>query len=317
MTAAWNRLRSCVVGRCWQPESFELVPDPVLRREIQRILQETAEDLEHLVALLERFDVEVSRPHIPQNCEWYRFPPMCPGDYMVSMLGKIYHCLPAGEFMFYQDVLKKFSATHDIIVTENSGICQAMTLLLPDRLIYADPQGIGHNQAKAWWQERMDRPVYRFYDHGHLDGWFCVPTPGLLLSGTDHARPGLLDLARDFLFPGYLIVECDINEGWGRGFRKWCSESRSWAVSDQIWSQELERFINQYLSAWTGNSQETLFEVNSLVIDRHNIVMTHCSDATYRALLDHRVTPHIVPWRHGWLWDAGINCVTFAVHRED
>jgi len=316
--AAWSRARSCVIGRCWHPGSFDLINDIQTRTQLQRIARETNEDLDHLADIIQDLGVDVYRPDVEDAHDVRQFPPMCPGDNMLSLSGKIYHSLSDDNLRYYQSVLAIMNRHHPVIATDNLSACQAMSQMREDRVVYAQYANQDRLTVADWWHTHSHLECFQFYDHGHLDGWFCAPAPDLILSGVDPVRPALLELARNFLFPACTVIECHIDHPHKLNFQHWYQGSeQSWSLQQEIWSQNLQDFINRYLTAWTGNSQETLFEINSFVVDRHNIVMTHCSDTTYQALQERQITPHIVPWRHGLLWDAGINCVTFAIHRED
>jgi hypothetical protein len=317
MNVAWHRLRSCVVGRCWQPDLIDFDTDKDTLHRLQQILHETAEDLDHLAKVLTNFDVKVYRPSVSRPKSFLDSPPMCLGDYAIILHHKILHSLDTGSQEPYQNIFKILSSDFEILFTDNASACQAMSLFTGKHVVYTTWPEQSTEYAQRWWQQHTNIVAYRFYDDVHLDGWFCTPTEGLLLSGTDTARPSLMSSARSFLFSGYQVIDCDFVRPTEFSIHRWASSEHSWSVPKSIWSQKLQKFVDHYLTTWTGNSQETLFEVNSLVVDRHNIIMSHCSETTYQVLREHEITPHIVPWRHGLFWDSGVQCVTFALVRED
>jgi len=61
----WDPLRVCVVGKSYPPEFYSFIKNPRLRSLFERIATETEEDFQNLVALLERFNVQVVRPNVP------------------------------------------------------------------------------------------------------------------------------------------------------------------------------------------------------------------------------------------------------------
>ena len=62
--------------------------------------------------------------------------------------------------------------------------------------------------------------------------------------------------------------------------------------------------------------EETVFDVNMLIIDPKNVMVFNYNKQVFDALDRYGITPHIVPFRHRYFWDGGIHCVTLDLHRE-
>jgi len=66
---------------------------------------------------------------------------------------------------------------------------------------------------------------------------------------------------------------------------------------------------------WLGNPTETVFEVNMLVVDDHNIICGAYDQQAWNYFESIDVTPHLVDFESRMFWDAGIHCVTSDIYR--
>jgi N-dimethylarginine dimethylaminohydrolase len=79
--------------------------------------------------------------------------------------------------------------------------------------------------------------------------------------------------------------------------------------------QQLESWMVEF-GHWVGFVEESVFDVNVLVINEKNIICTNYDKNVFGALDSHGITPHIVNFRHRYFWDGGLHCITSDVHRE-
>jgi hypothetical protein len=64
----WDPLQVCLVGRTYPPEFYSWINDPVTRQRFETLAQETEEDYQVLIKLLEKkFGVRVLRPEFPTD----------------------------------------------------------------------------------------------------------------------------------------------------------------------------------------------------------------------------------------------------------
>jgi N-dimethylarginine dimethylaminohydrolase len=145
---------------------------------------------------------------------------------------------------------------------------------------------------------------------GHVDGCFTPVKPGLIISRNDMET-------YDKTFPGWEVVyirhEPDSLYEFG-DVRT--SKQGSWLIPNTKADDELIEFVEKYLNGWTGNIIETNFDVNSLVIDENNILVSEYNKTAFDAYERYGVTPHIVSLRHKFFWDSGLSCMTTELHRE-
>ena len=80
--------------------------------------------------------------------------------------------------------------------------------------------------------------------------------------------------------------------------------------------QAVVNVVESWLGHWTGYVEETVFDINMLIIDLKNVIVFNYNKQVFDALDRYGVTPHIVPFRHRYFWDRGIHCITSDLHRE-
>ena len=75
-------------------------------------------------------------------------------------------------------------------------------------------------------------------------------------------------------------------------------------------------YVETYLKDWVGYVEETVFEVNMLSINEETILVNNYNKTVFDFLERHKINPVIVPFRHRWFWDGGVDCVTQDLYRE-
>ena len=60
---------------------------------------------------------------------------------------------------------------------------------------------------------------------------------------------------------------------------------------------------------------ETVFDVNMLVVDEKNVIVSAHNDQVESACARYGVNVHVSPFRHKYFWDAGIHCITNDLDR--
>jgi hypothetical protein len=119
-------------------------------------------------------------------------------------------------------------------------------------------------------------------------------------------------------FPGWEVVYLP-GQSWARvkPFLKLKEKNKGrWWIPGFEHDNAVIDCIEQWLSHWTGFVEETVFDVNMLVIDEKNVVCNNYNEQVFAAFERHGVTPHIVNFRHRYFWDGGLHCITSDLHRE-
>jgi hypothetical protein len=157
-------------------------------------------------------------------------------------------------------------------------------------------------------------PEYRWHivdTGGHSDATYCPVKPGLIVSLQD-----VPSYAKTF--PGWEVVYLP-GQSWAkvRPFLNLKEKNGGkWWVPGEELNDEFTNFVEIWLDHWVGYVEETVFDVNILVIDEKNVVVNNYNEEVFRALEQHGVTAHIVNFRHRYFWDGGLHCITADVHRE-
>lgn len=321
--SGFQPLKSCIVGRSYPPEFYSQIKNPKIRSVLERIAIETEEDYQKLVKLLESFGVNVYRPDIdpdnnfgtymldlPDGRKWYQPPPMNPRDDLLVSGNNLFVNRPWGDGYrdFYDHILE--CADGNIIhsrdhpeITTFAG--PSVTRVGQD--IYFDTPQFHPDLVDRFFNQYRSRIVKT---GGHSDAVFCPVTPGLIVSLWD------VPTYRD-TFPGWEVVYLP-NQSWHaiEPFLELKKKNQGkWWIPGEEKNDELIDFVNAWLNDWVGYVEETVFDVNMLVIDEKNIICNNYNKKTFDAFERHGVTPHVCNFRHRYFWDGGLHCITLDLHR--
>lgn len=146
---------------------------------------------------------------------------------------------------------------------------------------------------------------------GHTDGVFCPVCPGLIIS--------LMDIPTYAnTFPDWEVVYLP-GQSWAavQSFTDLKMKNQGkWWIPGFEYDQDVINTVETWLSNWVGYVEETVFDVNMLIIDPKNVMVFNYNKQVFDALERYGITPHIVPFRHRYFWDGGIHCITADLHRE-
>ena len=146
---------------------------------------------------------------------------------------------------------------------------------------------------------------------GHSDGTYCPVCPGLIISLHDVPT-------YKHTFPDWEVVYLP-GQSWHAitPFLKLKKQNAGkWWIPGFEQDNDVINVVEQWLGHWTGYVEETVFDVNMLIIDPKNVMVFNYNKQVFDALERYGITPHIVPFRHRYFWDGGIHCVTSDLHRE-
>lgn len=165
-----------------------------------------------------------------------------------------------------------------------------------------------HNKVKS---EFPNHKVSCYEINAHIDGCFCPIRPGLILSLT-----GIQNY--DKTFPGWeIIYHEDSNLASRLEFNELRAKNNGkWWLPGTVVDDEFIEFVETYLDRWTGFVEESVFDVNILMVDQNNAICSNFNDSTLEALFRHDVNPIKVNFRHRFFWDGGIHCITNDIYRE-
>lgn len=353
----WDPLRVCIVGRSYSPKFYDYVKNKKVRQVFYRIAEETEEDYQKLIKLLESFNVEILRPDVSDNHLDYiqnnmvHPPPMTPRD-NTAMIGNNFY-IDARDFRNRWEemrgadwpdcpddfseipewILEECRQEHNLIwsredqtykniiqymkkhsnVIMNKNINTAMTTRVGKDLYF----GTTHRNQDMSEVKKNAQTMFNNYrchvieTEGHTDGCFCPVVPGLIVS--------LLDMPTyENTFPGWEVVYCQ-NESWHKVKNfldlKEKNAGKWWVPGEEL-NEDFTNFVESWMNHWVGYVEETVFDVNMLVIDEKNVVCNNYNQEVFDALSRYGITPHLVNFRHRYFWDGGLHCITSDLHRD-
>ena len=316
----WDPLKVCVVGRSYPPEFYSWIEKSAVRSLFERIAIETEEDYQNIIKKLESFGVEILRPDLPKNTfvnGKFVAPPMTPRDYTVMVGNKFYNDSNSRHGYGYKDPLSKIlnhiKSVGNQIITRR-GITSGATCARIGKDLYFGTQTYTENIPNLLIQ--LNQEFVNTRNHvvntgGHSDGTYCPVCPGLIISLKD--VPTYADT-----FPGWEVVYLP-HQSWSmvKDFLTLKKKNAGkWWIPGFEHNQDVVDTVEQWLGHWTGYVEETVFDVNMLIIDPKNVIVFNYNKQVFDALDRYGITPHVVPFRHRYFWDGGIHCITSDLHRE-
>ena len=146
---------------------------------------------------------------------------------------------------------------------------------------------------------------------GHTDATFCPIKPGLILTVDSNSE-------YNSTFPEWDVVELP-GESWtkvGPFLSLKEKNGGKWWVPGEELNNDFTDFVESWLNHWVIYAEESVFDVNILVIDEENVICNGYNKIAFDAFERHGVTPHIVNFRHRYFWDGGLHCITLDIDRE-
>ena len=173
-----------------------------------------------------------------------------------------------------------------------------------------------YSQNQIQYQTQIDNEFVNTRNHivntgGHSDAVYCPVCPGLIISLRD--VPTYANT-----FPGWEVVYLP-GQSWNKIHPFLRLKERNhgrWWIPGFEHDNDVINVVEQWLGHWTGYVEETVFDVNMLIIDPKNVMVFNYNKLVFDTLNRYGITPHIVPFRHRYFWDGGIHCVTSDLHRE-
>jgi hypothetical protein len=331
---SWQPLEECIVGRCYTPDYFDFIIDEQVRRQLQKILHETTEDLDALSDLLRSHGVVVRRPRLIDRDEFQRRiqrgddiprPPLTPRDWQITLGQRLLRVCPVPEL----DLLSRYYRIQQpgsVIDAHANGVydpgavlngASASCVVRVGRDIFFDNSDFLRPEQSRWIIEHALGPEYRVHEavtDGHGDAVFAILKPGVILSSRHDVN---LDFDRDF--PGWEVCRIWDSSIWAAmevGKFKHENNPGPWYLQGETPTAEFKRYVDTYLTTWTGYVAETVFDVNCLVLDESHVIFSAYNQTVFDFCERHNITPIISELRHSYFWDGGISCCTQDIRRR-
>jgi len=326
----FDPLKVCIVGSCYSKDYAEAIPDPTVRNSLSRIFDETCEDLAALSDLLITNGVEVLRPELPMLVDEFKaaskraqqltIPPLHMRDWIITLDDTtcFFHHFD-GTFNIKRELESRGQKTWLIQGEyeprlDGSCIAKIGRDIIFDSTDFFGWEGINKIIKGTGLDVKDKFKLHTLATDGHCDGVFAAVNPGVLLT-TYHVDDTAYDMFRGW--KRYNVH--DPSTAQLHEFKKFSQKNGvngRYFVSQLNEPAKFASFVDTYLTDWVGYVEETVFEVNCLVIDRKNIIVSNHHPVVWKMCDEHGITPHIVKLRHKWFFDGGLHCFTSDVHRD-
>jgi hypothetical protein len=213
----------------------------------------------------------------------------------------------------YNKIFDQIKEQGNIVDTTSHMVNGAMCARIGKDLYFGTDS---YNQDITAYKTTLDTEFISTRNHivntgGHSDATYCPVTPGLIISLND--VPTYANT-----FPGWEVVYLP-GQSWAKitPFLDLKRKNKGkWWIPGFEQDQDVVDVVETWLGHWTGYVEETVFDVNMLMIDPKNVIVFNYNKQVFDALDRYGITMHIVPFRHRYFWDGGIHCVTSDLHRE-
>ena len=335
------------MGDTYDPDQVSQLLNHPNPSKFNQILEETKQDLDQLADFLKQGNIEVMRPDVYQYYDPVNMPefdvqfpiaPIVPRDALLVMGRTILQTYTSYtdryfdaisyykifESMFQQGyrwisqpapMLENLNTEDDWFVNDRTYKDRLMdrvlwhtaTMFKAGDAIIVNNEGPGSASGLEWC--RRELPEYRFVNNtasrckgfGHIDHGFIMIDDDTVI----HAG---MEWVPECLHTKQLI---DVSD---------CLPELKMDRFVQDYAEAKNRmdidWVNKYLDNWRGYNQEVCFDLNVLIIDRHNIVFARHIPKLFAKLKSLHIDCHVVPQRHYLFWDGGIHCSTLDVKRK-
>jgi hypothetical protein len=312
-------LKEIWLGDCYPVAWYDHLPNEIADP-FRQITEWTKEDTGKLQKFLESQGIVVRRPifesiedHLNDNDVLLK-PPITPrDDYLVldktlySFRCGVGNSLPLNPWRHWLNYYKENLCDVQYGWNRPIDFLQPPSLVRMGQDLYIDK----FTHKDTW--EKVSQCVDDFSKNyrvqvcetgGHSDAVFCPVAPGVLV--TTHYKTDYKE------FPGWKIfhIPCQLNNF--NFLKRWQIDhdeiGKNQAFNDHIQSKATE---------WVGNFQETVYEVNMLVINETNVVAMKEYPPLTEWLSQQGIAVHLFDFRTRSFWDGGWHCLTLDIRRDD
>lgn len=316
----WQPLQEVWIGGTY-PESFYSHLGSKSHDVFAKITEITHQDFDKLAAVLTNLGVTVVRPrfdrieHFLDHHDNLLKPPVSPCDIALT-LGDTLHVMPqySSGHCPYQHALDRYRHNNQKIHTIDRSTPESWAWVIFASVVRAGRDIFidylpNHEQSKqsalAVAQDlAMSYRVHLSSTGDHHDGVFCPLKPGHIF--TSHYRSVYAESFPDWSV--YHLPPSNLKTGYQFELHN------KWYVP----GIDFGHFNQEVLAVaenWLGHPQETVWQVNMLVVDEHNIICGIEDERAFKFFENIGMTPHVVEFKSNRFWDAGIHCVTSDIYR--
>jgi len=229
-------------------------------------------------------------------------------------IGSNFKC-PNNKRFYSFTSIQKFLEKNNVPIVYDTYVNTATTTRIGKDLFFGSMNvvnDINKEQFSRKWRKLFpEYNVHAVTVKGHSDGQFCPVVPGLIISLKDP------DTFKD-TFPDWEVVQLPAESFIKvKPFERLKVKNKGkWWIPGEEYNDELIDYIETWLSDWVTYVEESVFDVNMLVINKNNVICNGYNKKVYDAFERFNITPHVVNFRHRYFWDGGLHCITSDIARE-
>lgn len=338
-------LEEVILGKTYQPESYNHLQDMDLREMLQKVARETEEDFQSIKEVLESQGVIVKRPNILFDLyktdsaktslkmldvgAWqtgYPTPPVWPRDLNITYGNKILST-------YARTTNRWLESQHYSEIFNDYFQKGADWISMPPPLLNMQADSYNSYEEKAILFHaacflRCGKDIFHTLPASQMSG--AKGTSGglewikrQLGDVRFHAvkRIGHLDGKIALIKPGLLISwipQSDLPEclqSWDIIYleKKGDIPAEFEAMRGKRYYKD---FVSRYLSEWVGYVDETYFDVNLISLNENLVLMNGHNLDLEKKLKAYGVDCIPTNFRHRYFWDGGLHCITLDTKRS-
>lgn len=334
----WHPLKTVMLGRAYYPEFYRDIKNSKVKDCLVRIAEETEEDFKNYEKVLKEWGCEVIRPELDINenlqehidnkeimqhkSSAFLRPPAQPRDGQLVMGNELLftgndHPSIKERLLEYnsdntydlENYLSPFNETFNRFDLE---LFDAPFVTCVGNRVYVDLQEIPEYAINILKERYPEREFINVKIGGHSDGCFHTLKEGVILSLERYTK------FKD-TFPGWEVCYLPPNQSWNlveNWFDLKIKNKGKWWLAGEEKNNDFTNFVETWLTDWVGYCEESVFDVNVLMLDDKHVCVNGYNKTVFDFLKKHNIEPIIVPFRHRFFWDGGLHCVTLDLYRE-
>jgi len=315
----FGKLKELWLGDTYPEHFYSHLPNEVADA-FGKITELTKQDTNRLQTFLESRDITVRRPVFGSIDQYLDSqdnlikPPVTPRDNYLTLGNSLYSLHNKLKTDPWQHWMDHYAGQgSDVQVPQDQAIncLHPPSLVRVGRDLYLDT--ITHQHTWGYICEWLVSAGKNYRVNicdtgGHSDAVFCPVAPGIIV--TSHYKLNYQNSFPDWEV--YRVPENLHNFQFSMRHPHWYADHPAVDVSHAFGQHIIDKAHD-----WIGNSQETVYEVNMLVLDQHNVVAMKEYPPLFEWLHKRGINVHLFDLRTRGFWDGGWHCFTLDIARED
>ena len=312
-------LQELWLGATYPEHFYDHLPNEIADP-FRKITELTNEDTNRLQKFLESRGITVRRP-VFDNIDNYldgkdnlHKPPVTPRDnYLVldKTLYSLHNKLPQDPWHHWMEYYRDHGSDVQSPVDQPINCLHPPSLVRVGQDLFLDTLTHQHTWGFIceWMVDIGQKYRINICDTGgHCDAVFCPVGAGTIV--TSHYKHNYQNSFTNWEV--YQVPNTLNNFAFSSRHPHWFTEHPSIDVNHTFGQHIIDKAHD-----WIGNAQETVYEVNMLVLDEHNVVAMKEYPPLFEWLDQRGITVHLFDLRTRGFWDGGWHCFTLDIRRDD